>query len=66
MNRKKVITIALAGFAAAGAVFAAANFVGKSANPNEGKCIQTPDGKYVCKATGTVMDAPCCQKPDRR
>ncbi len=56
----------LAGFATAGAVFAAANFVGKSTIPNEGKCYQTPDGKYVCKATGQVMDAPCCQKPDRK
>ncbi len=66
MNRKKIIVLVLTGFAAAGAVFAAASFVGKSSNPNEGKCSQTPDGKYVCKATGKVMDAPCCQKPDRK
>jgi hypothetical protein len=64
MNRRKLITLALAGFAVAGGALAAASFAG--AKSKDAKCYQTPDGKYVCKSTGQVMDSPCCQKPDSK
>jgi hypothetical protein len=66
MNRRKMITLALTGLATAGAVSATVGFVGKNSKANQANCTQTPDGKYVCKASGQVMDSPCCSNPDKK
>ena len=60
MNRRKLIALAITGFVALGAVFAAV--VGKSTTG----CYRTTDGEYICNATGKKMDAPCCPKIDIR
>ncbi len=32
---------------------------------NAGHCLATPDGQFICKATGEVMPKPCCAIPSR-
>jgi hypothetical protein len=27
------------------------------------RCVPTADGKFMCKATGEIMDEPCCERP---
>ena len=57
MKKSKLLlaSVALAAITLA-TVFATARGTSDSA-----KCYPTANGKYVCKATGEIMDKPCCQ-----
>lgn len=60
MKRSQFIA---AGIALVGAALATVFAAGRE-DADSAKCYPTADGKYVCKATGEIMDKPCCDTPD--
>ena len=56
---RKNSKLVLAGIALATVTLATVFAAGRG-NSDAAKCYSTGDGKYVCKATGEIMEKPCC------